>query len=103
MWVTFTLISSMNLNIRALDPSFPTEEGLTGHKRGFHPYYPASTEGSFKMPESFVHNGGYNMTVGEKYNFILPDVPYIKNEFVTRILYSDIHINDAFKNGFRVF
>lgn len=103
MWVTFTLVSSMNLNIRALDPSFPTEEGLTGHKRGFHPYYPASTEGSFKMPESFVHNGGYNMTVGEKYNFILPDVPYIKNEFVTRILYSDIHINDAFKNGFRVF
>lgn len=103
MWVTFPLVSSMNLNVRALDPSFPTEEGLTGHKRGFHPYYPASTDGTYKISESTVHNGGYTTTVGEKENFVLPDVPYIKNEFVTRILYSDIHINDAFKNGFRVF
>ena len=33
----------------------------------------------------------------------LPDVPYIKNWFGTRIMYSDIHINDAYKNGYRVF
>lgn len=103
MWVTFNLVSSMNLNVRALDHSYPTEEGLTGHKRGFHPYYTASTGGSYKIPESFVHNGGYTTSVGERQNFLVPDVPYIKNEFVTRILYSDIHINDAYKNGFRVF
>ena len=33
----------------------------------------------------------------------MPDVPYIKNWFGTRIMYSDIHINDAYKNGYRVF
>jgi len=103
MWITFPLVSSMNLNVRALDHSFPTEEGLTGHKRGFHPYYPMSIEGTYKIPESSVHNGGYNVSLSEKQNFVLPDVPNIKNEFGTRILYSDIHINDAYKNGFRVF
>jgi len=33
----------------------------------------------------------------------MPDVPYLKNEFDNRILYSDIYVNDAFKNGYRVF
>lgn len=33
----------------------------------------------------------------------MPNVPYLKNEFDCRILYSDIFVNDAFKNGYRVF
>ena len=38
-----------------------------------------------------------------RYNYIMPNVPYLKNEFDNRILYSDIFVNDAFKNGYRVF
>jgi len=33
----------------------------------------------------------------------MQNVPYLKNEFDNRILYSDIYINDAFKNNYRVF
>lgn len=60
-------------------------------------------EGNYKIPSSSVINSGYSTTVSEKQAFTLPDVPYIKNRFDTRIIYSDISVGDAFKNGFRVF
>lgn len=103
MWITFPVVSFRNLNIRSLDPSYPEEEGLTGHKRGFYPYYGMSVDGSYKIPESSVLNQGLSANLGERWNMPVPDVPYIKNQFQTRILYSDVHVNDAFKNGFRVF
>lgn len=103
IWITFPVVSYRNLNIRSLDPSFPEEEGLTGHNRGFFPYFGMSVDGSYKIPESSVLNGGLSVNLGERWNMPVPDVPYIKNQFQTRILYSDIHVNDAFKNGFRVF
>lgn len=103
MWITFPVVSYRNLNIRSLDPSYPEEEGLTGHKRGFYPYYGMAPEGSYKIPESMVLNAGLSANLGERWNMPVPDVPYIKNQFQTRILYSDVHVNDAFKNGFRVF
>ena len=103
MWVTFKLRSSNNLNIRTLDGSNVDETAMTGHERGFYPYYPMSTEGSFKHPDSHIYNKGFTKSVSERWNFELPDVPHIKNWFGTRIMYSDIHINDAYKNGFRVF
>lgn len=103
IWMTFPVISYRNLNIRSLDSSYPDEEALTGHKRGFYPYYGMSVDGSFKIPESSIINTGLSQMLGERWNFPVPDVPYIKNHFQNRILYSDVHVNDAFKNGFRVF
>lgn len=102
-WITFKVCSSYNLSIRSLDPSYPTEEGLTGLKRGFYPLQELSPAGATKIPESSAINGGYSSTTSEKQAFTLPDVPYIKNRFDTRIMYSDISVGDAFKNGFRVF
>lgn len=102
-WITFKVCSSYNLSIRSLDPSYPTEEGLTGLKRGFYPLQELSPAGATKIPESSVINGGYSSTTSEKQAFTLPDIPYIKNRFDTRIMYSDISVGDAFKNGFRVF
>lgn len=102
-WITFKVCSSYNLSIRSLDPSYPTEEGLTGLKRGFYPLQELSPAGATKIPESSVINGGYSSTTSEKQAFTLPDVPYIKNRYDTRIMYSDISVGDAFKNGFRVF
>jgi hypothetical protein len=102
-WITFKVCSSYNLSIRSLDSSYPTEEGLTGLKRGFYPLQELSPAGATKIPESSVINGGYSSTTSEKQAFTLPDVPYIKNRFDTRIMYSDISVGDAFKNGFRVF
>lgn len=103
MWVTFRVRSSYNLNIRTLDSSNVDEKQMTGHARGYFPYYPMSVEGTYKIPESQIYNKGFSKSLSERWNNLLPDVPYIKNWFGTRIMYSDIHINDAYKNGYRVF
>ena len=103
MWVTFKLRASNNLNIRTLDNSFVDENAMVGHPRGYFPYHPMSVEGTYKLPESQIQNKGFRKSLSERWNFELPDVPHIKNWFGTRIMYSDIHVNDAYKNGFRVF
>lgn len=103
MWVTFQLVSSSNLNIRALDDSVVDEVSLTGHARAFYPYSGMSADGSYKIPEALCCNKGFNRSLSERHNFEVPDVPAIKNDFTNRIAYSDIHVNDAFKNGFRTF
>lgn len=102
-WVTFQLVSSSNLNIRALDDSIVDEVSLTGHARAFYPYSGMSADGSYKIPEALCYNKGFNKSLSERHNFEVPDVPAIKNDFTNRISYSDIHVNDAFKNGYRTF
>ena len=103
MWVTFRVRSSNNLNVRTLDGSNVSETAMSGHEKGFYPYYPMSVDGSYKMSDSQVYNKGFAKSLSERWNVPTPDVPHIKNWFGTRIMYSDIHINDAYKNGFRVF
>ena len=103
MWVTFQLRSTNNLNIRTLDNSNVDETAMTGHPSGYYPIQPMSVEGVYKKPESQIYNKGFKRSLGDRWNFELPDVPHIKNWFGTRIMYSDIHVNDGFKNGFRVF
>lgn len=102
-WATIKVCSNINISMRCLDKSYSSEEGLTGKPRGFYPLQAMSTGGESKIPESFVVNDGINSTTSDKYNFELPDVPAIKNHFGVRIMYSDININDSFKNGYRVF
>ena len=102
-WITVKVLSTYNLNLRTLDSSIPSEEGLTGHPRGFFPIQYCSAAGEFKVPESTMLNYGYGSSSGQKIYYTLPDVPYIKNRFDNRILYSDIAVNDSFKNGYRVF
>ena len=102
-WITMKVRSSINLSIRSLDPSYPEEEGLVGMMRGFYPLQEMSSDGNYKIPNSEIVNYGYSSTVSEKQAYTLPDVPYIKNRYDTRIIYSDISVGDAFKNGYRVF
>lgn len=102
-WVTFRVRSSYNLNIRTTDSSDVTETAMCGHPRGYYPYNDMLVEGTYKHPDSQVYNKGFSKSLSERFNKELPDVPYIKNWFGTRIMYSDIHINDAYKNGYRVF
>lgn len=103
MWVTFTVRSTKNLNIRSTDDSIVDETSLTGHPRTFYPYGPCSPDGVYKTPEALCYNKGFEKSLSERYNFEVPDVPALKNDFTNRIAYSDKHVNDAFKNGFRVF
>lgn len=100
-WLTAKIMSNINISMRDLDINYSTEEALFGTKRSFYPYAPLDP--SLKLPESGIINGAANVTLSKKINFASPNVPFIKNNFSNRILYSDIHITDAFKNGYRVF
>lgn len=102
-WVTFKVCSNINLSMRSADTMYPIEMGMTGRPRGFYPLQGMTATGESKIPESFISNSGMSSTTSDKYNFELPDVPALKTKFHTRIVYSDIAVNDAFKNGFRVF
>lgn len=102
LWLTFQLRSSYNLNIRTIDKSHVDEYLMCGNYRSFYPHYGQLADGNQKIPDSDQYNKGFSKSVSEKYYFEAPDVPYIKQEFQNRIVFSDIHINDAYKNGFRV-
>ena len=102
LWLTFKLRSSYNLNIRTIDKSNVDEYLMCGNYRSFYPNYGQLANGNQKIPDSAQYNKGFTKSVSEKYYFEVPDVPYIKQEFQNRIVFSDIHINDAYKNGFRV-
>lgn len=106
MWVTFTVRSNKNLNVRSLDGSVVEETALMGHPRGFYPHDGMIVEGSYKSPEALVYNDGFNKNLSERINVGLIDTPYNdfdRDWFGTRIMYSNVHINNAYKNGFRVF
>lgn len=102
-WVTIKVCSNVNLSMRCTDMSYTSEMGMAGKPRGFYPLQAMSVTGESKIPESFVINGGMNSTTSDKYYYELPNVPAIKNKFHIRVMYSDINVNDSFKNGYRVF
>ena len=100
-WVTFKVCSNVNLAMRDLDFSLPEEEAVHGKKRGFYPLQ--SMDQDNHIPESAIINQGISKSLGDKYYFEVPDVPFIKTNFSTRIYYSNILQRSSFTNGNRVF
>lgn len=100
-WVTFKICSNINLALRDEDFSNPGEEALHKKKRSFYPYSSADQDNS--LPESTVINKGISNTLGNRYYFEIPDVPFIKTHFTNRIHYSNLLISSIFKDGSRVF
>ena len=102
-YATVKMCSNYNLSLRSTDPYVPSEVGMTGHKRTFYPYSPITTLGSYKIPESALVNAGFNITSGNQNYIECPDVPAIIHNFCTRVMYSDIAVQNSFRNGYRVF
>ena len=102
-WITVKGRSSYNLSIRSLDERYTSEAAMMGRARGFYPLQQASADGGYKIPNSYLINDGFGSTVGEKIYFTLPEAPYYANVFEDRVVYSDINIQDAYKNGYRTF
>ena len=103
MWISYKCLSNRNLGLRAEDRSYPDETALMGNPRSFYPLQDASTKSANKIPESFILNDGYSATVGQKTHISAPNVPYIKDQFDNRIMFSNIQVDGDFKNGYRVF
>jgi len=103
MWVTFKCLSNYNLSMRALDRRDVEEMALMGNAKTFFPISGISTRSSYKIAESTLLNGGYSNTLSMRNNFKYADVPYIKDQFDNRIMFSNIQVNDDFKNAYRIF
>ena len=102
-WITFRVRSNMNLSMRTIDGSNINEKIASTKNRTFYPLTYIYPDGHSKIPDSFVINKGISSTTSDKLHIEVPDVPAIKNSFDSRIMYSDLHITDAFKNGYRAF
>lgn len=102
-WVTYKCLSSYNLGLRSFDRSYVDEQALLGNPRGFYPITDISTKPSNKIEDSWILNDGYNATVGQKYNVPVTDVPYIKDQFDNRIMFSNVQVDGDFKNAYRIF
>ena len=102
-WVTYKCLSSYNLGLRSFDRSYVDEQALMGNPRGFYPITDMSTRPSNKIEDSWILNDGYNSTVGQKNNIPAVDVPYIKDQFDNRIMFSNVQVDDDFRNAYRIF
>lgn len=102
-WVTYKCLSSYNLGLRAFDRSYTDEQALMGSPRGFYPVTGISTKSPQKIEESWILNDGYNASVGQKMHVTAPDVPYTKDQFDNRIMFSNVQVDDDFKNAYRIF
>lgn len=76
---------------------------LMGNPRSFYPLSGLLTAPSGKIEESWLLNAGYSVALPFKKYFTAPDVPYVKDIFDNRIMFSDVQINDDFKNAYRIF
>jgi hypothetical protein len=74
-----------------------------GTPRGFYPNREMSVVAANKVNESALLNDGYNATVSQKRNFIVDNVPYIKELFDNRIMFSNVQREDDFQNAYRIF
>ncbi|MBQ0113248.1 MAG: hypothetical protein KBT03_08985 [Bacteroidales bacterium] len=102
-WVTYKCLSNYNLGLRAENRQYTEEMALMGNPRSFHPLLGLVTAPSGKVEESWLLCDGYNVTLPFKKYFTSPDVPYIKDIFDNRIMFSDVQVNDDFKNAYRIF
>lgn len=102
-WCTFKLCSNINLAYRAVDSTNSAEVALTGKARSFFPFAAMASTGESKIPESQVINVGYGNSTSDKMYIVQPAVPFIKNSFNNRLMFSEPFITDSFRNGYRVF
>jgi len=102
-WVTFKCMSNYNLGLRSIDRTQTDEYALMGNPRYFYPVNDISTSAPSKVADSALLNQGYNATVGQRQNFSAPNLPYIKDMFDNRVMFSNAQTYGNFQNAYRIF
>ena len=102
-WMTYKCLSNYNLGLRSENRQNIEEMSLMGNARSFYPLQGMTVAPVSKIPESELLNAGYSITLPFKKYFTQPDVPYIKDIFDTRIMFSDVQVADDFRNAYRIF
>lgn len=103
MWITYKCLSNFNLGLRSENRQYIEEMALMGNPRSFYPLQGINTAPSCKIEESTILNQGYNTSLPFKKYFSAPDVPYVKELFDNRVMFSDVQVDDDFRNAYRIF
>lgn len=102
-WFTYKCVSNYNLGLRSRDSFNSDEIAVMGNPRGFYPIDGISTKSSNKIPESNLYNKGYHTSLGVRRSFAFERMQYIKDEYDTRIMFSNVQVDGAFKNSYKIF
>ena len=102
-WITWKCFSNYNLGLRAQDHTNVEEIALMGNPRSFYPISGSITSIGNKVEESWKLNEGYSSTVSKKQFLPVQDIPYTRDIFDTRIMFSNVQQDDAFQNAYRIF
>lgn len=103
IWVSYKCLSSYNLGLRSEDSSDLEELALLGTPKSFFPRQDLKLKSALKLSESTILNRGLSSTTGRRWNAGVQHVPYIKNIFDTRIMFSNVFTEENFRNGYRIF
>lgn len=102
-WFIYKCLSNSNIGLRSKDTFNVDEYSLMGNARSFYPLSDISIKSSAKIPETSLLNSGYNTTLGVKRSYAFEVIPYIKDIYDTRIMFSNIQVDGSFKNSYKVF
>lgn len=99
-WITFPICSAKNLALRDIDYSNATEQAAFNRKRSFYPLQKMDTHNPLR--DSNVINQAASISIPHKKYYIIPDVPFVKQEYFTRILNSLRDSSESITNEFKV-
>lgn len=100
-WFTVRVLSNYNLNMRDTDIYHAQERAMFNAERSFYPLRPLDRDNQFKIAESKLINGGANVYMPERPYVRPKEQPFTRQEFETRIVYSNVDTEGSFKNGYR--
>lgn len=99
-WITFPICSTHNLALRDVDFSNATEQASFARKREFYPLRAMDLHNPLR--DSNVINQATAISIPDKKYFGMPNVPFIKQEYFTRIINSLHDSADSVTNEFKV-
>lgn len=99
-WITFPICSSRNLAMRDIDYSNATEQASFNRKRSFYPL--AAKDPHNPLRDSNIINQAASITLPHKSYFAMPNVPFIKQEYFTRVINSLRDSAASITNEFKI-
>lgn len=99
-WITFPICSPKNLALRDVDYSNASEQASFNRKRSFYPLSPKDATNPLR--DSNVINQAASISIPHKSYYAMPDTPFIKQEYFTRIVNSLRDSSSSITNEFKV-
>jgi hypothetical protein len=91
------------LGLRVENSQYVDEKAKIGTNRSFYPMTGGNVSASTKIKDSDLLNAGLSTTLSARKYFEYQDLPYTKSMFDNRIAFSNVQIEDDFRNAYKIF